>query len=610
MMAEELLGKGRGLSHIDTTNRGDLTDQNSLQTIANGWGPSQTLAQREAAAQAFEEALHASHPSCLAKLVLQLAKERDTFVALTVLGARVPGWEEVTPADIVVSPLRSGIVKLSARNATSNADCVFKTRGTARIRAVHQVLSDAGVATTLLASGPGWTAEQFLTGRDMGDGYWETGRVEFSRFAELTARLHAAPTDWWTPFRDNLSQALPLLNDEPDSSPLWSMAAFAEGKGCLSGLPEENRAELAELMTILPRPVGDLANKVVNVHGDFWDANIVETDDNALKLVDFESTSVCGAIQDLVHVSNTALIEAYLRETTGQQPTEDEFEALVFEARLAEHIHFFILRGIFRLNEENGRDPSVPASNFFEHARRLAVVVEAVRANKALRRHIVRGCVAEGELANPEGGQRSFDMGVKPSGGEPVKLLLKSHPGQGVVRQERIDVAGGWGHFLSLGPASDAARVVIESHTSATDTCEWGPVMDADNYELGLHIAEGEQYAKRPGNAVLFGSWDQPGFTLNADSTMSPASNPSLVLGHGPCTCHGETMNGRDAVLFVDKGSKEQLVFDLVPSAEPWDSIRRENTLAADVEVGARMWCWWSAEQLAAESDKVARLLK
>lgn len=193
-----------------------------------------------------------------------------------------------------------------------------------------------------------------------------------------------------------MRKMLPLLNDEPDSSPLWMMAAFAEGKDSLSKLAAEEQAQLAELMAILPRPVGDVANRLVNVHGDLWDANCVEAEDGTLKLVDFESTSVCGAVQDLVHVSHPVLVEAYLRETTGQPPTGDACEALLLEARLAEHIHFFMHRDIFGINGERTR---TPAGNFVEHARRFAVVVEAVRASKALRRYVVRGCVPEGEPA-------------------------------------------------------------------------------------------------------------------------------------------------------------------------------------------------------------------
>jgi len=160
-MAQSLLGAGRGLSLIG-------------EEIWAATSPSsdQTVAQRKAAAQAFEKQLQASLPSDLTKLVLQIAEERDAFVARTVLAARLPGWEEITLADIIMLPLRSGIVKLSARTATSNAECVFKipsqsVSGAARVRAVHQALSDAGVASKLLASGVDWTVEQLLTAREL-----------------------------------------------------------------------------------------------------------------------------------------------------------------------------------------------------------------------------------------------------------------------------------------------------------------------------------------------------------------------------------------------------------------------------------------------------------
>lgn len=85
------------------------------------------------------------------------------------------------------------------------------------------------------------------------------------------------------------------------------------------------------------------------------------------------------------------LIERYLREITGQQPTEDDCEELLLEARLAEHIHFFVHRAIFF--------GGTPACEFFAHAHRLAVVVAAVRSSKTLRRYVMRGCVPEGQPA-------------------------------------------------------------------------------------------------------------------------------------------------------------------------------------------------------------------
>lgn len=164
-MAQGLLGAGRGLSHIASALSGEPT---SAETSAEA-----------SAAKAFEEQLHGSLPSELTKLVLQLARERDAFVVRTVLAAGLPGWEDVTLADVVVSPISTswgsgchGIVKIVARTATSNAKCVFKipsqtASGCARVRAVHQALSDAGVAATLLASGADWTVEPLLTTREV-----------------------------------------------------------------------------------------------------------------------------------------------------------------------------------------------------------------------------------------------------------------------------------------------------------------------------------------------------------------------------------------------------------------------------------------------------------
>ena len=83
------------------------------------------------------------------------------------------------------------------------------------------------------------------------------------------ARLHAAPTDWWRPpFKHALRELLPLLNGEPDASPLYMMAAFCDHKGQSRPYSAEEHAQLAELMAVLPRPVGQLANRLVTVHGE------------------------------------------------------------------------------------------------------------------------------------------------------------------------------------------------------------------------------------------------------------------------------------------------------------------------------------------------------
>jgi hypothetical protein len=357
----------------------------------------------------LEEQLHRSAPADLIKLATQLAAERDAFVVRTVLLAKLPGWERCSLAGTAVTSLKAGICMVSNQNATSNANVVFKLLGieiggsesasAEKIVVVHRALSDAGVATTLLASGPDWTIEAFGIGRN--DAHNPTNRGWMcAQNAELTVRLHAAPTAWWPPHQAALRKLLPILHQEPDTSALYTVAAFSDSKGRATGnqaapvfCDSAEQQKLAELMAILPRPEGDVANRVVNVHGDLWDGNIVRApaaggEDAILQLMDLESTSVCGAVQDLIHVPEPELIEGYLRGVTGRDPSADEVDALLFEARLAHHIHFDILRGIFMIN--GGQAAAELPGSFIPHARRLAAVANSVRASAGLRRYVVR----------------------------------------------------------------------------------------------------------------------------------------------------------------------------------------------------------------------------
>ena len=355
--------------------------------------------------ESLEEQLRRSAPADLIKLATQLAAERDAFVARTVLAAKVPGWERCSLKGTTVASLNVGNCKVSNRNATANANVVLKlsseeSASTAKIIAVHRVLSDAGVATTLLASGPDWTIEAWGIGRK--DAYNPTnhGRT-CAQTAELAVRLHATPTAWWPPHRAALRKLLPILCQEPDTSVLYLMAAFSDSKGVATGSQaapvfrdDDEQQKLVELMAILPRPAGDIANRVVNVHGDLWDANIVRApapgaggEEGVLQVMDLESTSVCGAVQDLANNTDLEFIEGYLRGVTGRDPSADEVDALCFEARLANNIHFDVLRCIFMINGDCVA--ADPPGSFIPHARRLAAVADAVRASPGLRRHAI-----------------------------------------------------------------------------------------------------------------------------------------------------------------------------------------------------------------------------
>lgn len=347
--------------------------------------------------ESLEEQLRRSAPADLASLAAQLAEERDAFVARTVLAAKLPGWEGCSLSGTKVAPLKAGICRVSNRGAAANADVVLKLLGedsesSARIAAAHRALGDAGVATALLASGPDWTIEALGTGRA---GAYEPANKKnmCAQNAGLAARLHAAPTAWWPPHKDALRALLPALLQEPDSSPLYTLAAFAAQKGNRAAPvfadPRERR-DLASLMAALPRPEGEAANRVVNVHGDLWDGNILAGGGGALVVTDLESAAVCGAVQDLAFTPEPEMIEAYLRGVAGRDPSAEEVAALLFEARLANHIHFEVLRGVFMINGNRGSTPPAePAGVFVEHARELAAVADAVRGSAKLRRRVL-----------------------------------------------------------------------------------------------------------------------------------------------------------------------------------------------------------------------------
>ena len=87
---QRLLGAGRGLTHVEPRALPDPPESESGGSAGSG---------------GFEEQLRASQPSDLTSLVLQLAEERNAFVARTILAARLPGWETVALADVTVTPL-------------------------------------------------------------------------------------------------------------------------------------------------------------------------------------------------------------------------------------------------------------------------------------------------------------------------------------------------------------------------------------------------------------------------------------------------------------------------------------------------------------------------
>lgn len=236
----------------------------------------------------------------------------------------------------------------------------------------HLALSEHGVAVPLLAHTLDFTVEAEAK-RRTNDGTPEDDLKEDLDNAGVTARLHCAPTTWFDGHcREVLQDYVPLLKEEPLNSALYVAAAHQRSRGT----PKEDMPQtekLRELMAILPRPVGEHAERLVVVHGDLWDANILHMPDGATVLCDFEQTVVSSAVQDLVHVSVKPLVAAYLEAMTGDKPTEEEVHRLWLEACIAEHVHFFVIRALF-FDEKPGN-----IDELIEHSRLFAMFATKLR---------------------------------------------------------------------------------------------------------------------------------------------------------------------------------------------------------------------------------------
>lgn len=293
------------------------------QNMEGAWWK-ETTAEHEAALVAFV-------PQVVAELQEKGLWEgvRAEEVALHVLKA---SFGTLTPP--AVSGTSPVILKLMQRDLiTSHPDtptCWGKQQNELAV-ACHVAWSDAGLAPPVLAHTEDFLVEPLGELRAGG----QSALQNFVGNGILAAKLHAAPTQWFTDhLRARLEEVVPLLREEPPGSALFPIAA-----GCLCrGATQETlppTEQVRRLMAMLPRPHGEHAARVVNVHGDLWYTNVVQMADGEAVFVDFEQCCVSSAVQDLREFAHLAQTEAYLQAVTGVKPSEEELYALHLEACIA-----------------------------------------------------------------------------------------------------------------------------------------------------------------------------------------------------------------------------------------------------------------------------------
>ena len=208
----------------------------------------------------------------------------------------------------------------------------------------HRVLSEAGIAPPLIANGIAedgtlFSLEAKGAGLRASTDDWGDPSLHGDS-AKLTAKLHQVQTTWYDQHRATVQEKVPLMKEEPLNSAMWVMVR-PDKLANISLLPAD---KLRQLLAAIPRPSGQYAERMAVVHGDLHHQNIVAMPDGRSVVVDLEGVCVSSAVQDLVHVSERDLVAFYLQSMSGQEPSKGEIDALWLEAKIAEHVHMYLLR--------------------------------------------------------------------------------------------------------------------------------------------------------------------------------------------------------------------------------------------------------------------------
>jgi hypothetical protein len=125
-----------------------------------------------------------------------------------------------------------------------------------------------------------------------------------TQMGQLLARLHAVPTDWFEPFRQQVCASQPRFSGVPPDSPVWARASAnagcSKGDGIIPQLCELEMAGFDTFVRSIPAPRTAEARRVVTLHNDFAPCNVIWSQDRArLFVVDFGTASVGLAASDL-----------------------------------------------------------------------------------------------------------------------------------------------------------------------------------------------------------------------------------------------------------------------------------------------------------------------
>ena len=190
---------------------------------------------------------------------------------------------------------------------------------TLRVNAATKVLREHGIAPPILMKGADFHIERSAGTSVMKDFFnFEADLAPPKKLAELLAKIHTAPTNWYAPLKKSFLDRDPtlaaILRPMPSHAPCWCLpwSAFDTGMPIL-GVGNPNMATAKKILDLEIEtgvykkvmqcsaffPVSDAAKRQVVVHNDFKPDNILlDPLTGSLTAIDYDLVQVGAAVMD------------------------------------------------------------------------------------------------------------------------------------------------------------------------------------------------------------------------------------------------------------------------------------------------------------------------
>lgn len=151
----------------------------------------------------------------------------------------------------------------------------------------QKLLFEAGVGVPRYISGENWYIEPWVEGVHKCN--------DAKKMAEMTAKVHKLPTEWYEVYRRKIVYEVPILTMASKGSHIWPLT------NKLSWYKKYKKAH--KFMQIAGfEPISEAGKQVVFTHGNIHENNLLSTPEGNTYLIDFETCSVQYAANEIASI--------------------------------------------------------------------------------------------------------------------------------------------------------------------------------------------------------------------------------------------------------------------------------------------------------------------